>query len=52
MPAATKRLLAERIRAVVERNSVAKWVDAQFADIELRLARGPGVPASRAPGRR
>lgn len=52
MPAATKRLLAERIRAVVERNSVAKWVDAQFADIELRLARGPGVPASGAPGRR
>ena len=37
MPTEKKRVLADQIRAVVERNSVDKWISAQFADIEAKL---------------
>jgi len=40
MPAEERRARAEMLRRVVEGNSVAKWVEAQFADIALKLAGG------------
>ncbi|MFA4964633.1 MAG: trehalose-6-phosphate synthase [Thermoleophilia bacterium] len=38
MRADEKRLRAQQIRRVVDRNSIEKWVDAQFADIAAKLA--------------
>ena len=40
MPAAERRERAEQLRRVVEGNSIEKWVAAQFADIEAKLAQG------------
>jgi trehalose 6-phosphate synthase len=36
MPADERRGRLENIRAIVERNGVDRWVDTQFADIELK----------------
>ncbi len=38
MPARDRRILADQIRAVVARNSIDKWIAAQFADIEAKVA--------------
>ncbi len=38
MPVAEKRDRLRQLRAVVARNSIEKWVHAQFADIALKLA--------------
>jgi trehalose 6-phosphate synthase len=38
MPTAQRKALAEQLRAVVESNSIDKWVTAQFADIDAKLA--------------
>ena len=40
MPEAERRERAEQLRRVVEGNSIEKWVAAQFADIEAKLAQG------------
>ncbi len=38
MPTRDRKAMAEQIRAVVACNSVDKWIAAQFADIEAKLA--------------
>ena len=40
MPATEKRLRSEQIVEVVERNSIEKWVNAQFADFSAKFAAG------------
>jgi predicted alpha/beta-hydrolase family hydrolase len=34
---------AAQLRTVVERNSIDKWVQSQFADIEAKMAGGPAA---------